>query len=145
MRTEVCAWLGENTGMQCGECDKRFHWCGDLERLECVAERARPVEEQRGAVQCSICQKWFRNRTGVCLCVCVSLSLTFCVHVSQPLSLYVSLYFSLSLYIYVSACMSASVYQPFSLSVSVSVSHALSLSKPPTPPSYSPVFRCVCI
>ena len=55
-----------NTGVQCGECGRRFCRPGDMKRHKCVAERARPVEEQRGAVQCSVCQKWFRSKGGLC-------------------------------------------------------------------------------
>ena len=53
-----------NTGVQCGECGRSFHRPGDMKRHKCVAERARPVEKQRGAVQCSVCRKWFRSKGG---------------------------------------------------------------------------------
>ena len=40
-----------NTGVQCSECGRRFRRPGDMKRHKCVAVRARPVKEQRGAVQ----------------------------------------------------------------------------------------------
>ena len=43
---------------------------GDMKRHKCAAERARPVEEQRGAVQCSVCQKWFRSKGGLAVHKC---------------------------------------------------------------------------
>ena len=45
-----------NTGVQCSECGRRFRRPGDMKRHKCVAVRARPVKEQRGAVQCSLCK-----------------------------------------------------------------------------------------
>ena len=35
--------------------------------LKCLAERAKPVEEQSGAVQCEACKRWFRSRGGLAL------------------------------------------------------------------------------
>ena len=46
-----------NTVVQCSECGRKFCRPGDMKRHKCVPERAKPVEEQRGAVQCSVCQK----------------------------------------------------------------------------------------
>ena len=48
-----------NTEVLCGECGRRFCRPGDMKRHKCVVEKARPVEEQREAVQCSVCQKLF--------------------------------------------------------------------------------------
>ena len=39
------------------ECDKSRH--------KCAAERQRPVCEQRGAVQCAVCDRWFRSIGGL--------------------------------------------------------------------------------
>ena len=51
-------------GVVCGEYGRRFSRPGDLKRLKCVMERAKPVEEQTGAVQCVVCQQWFRSKGG---------------------------------------------------------------------------------
>ena len=59
-----------NTGVQCSECGRRFRRPGDMKRHKCAAERAKPVEEQRGAVQCSVCQKWFRSKGGLAVHKC---------------------------------------------------------------------------
>ena len=34
-------------------------------RHKCVAERQKPVSEQRGAAQCLHCMKWFKSRGGL--------------------------------------------------------------------------------
>ena len=50
----------------CGECGRRFSRPGDSKRHKCAMERAKSVEEQTGAVQCVVCQKWFRSTGGQC-------------------------------------------------------------------------------
>ena len=37
----------------CAECGRTFSRPGDLKRHKCLLERSRPVEEQRGSVQCT--------------------------------------------------------------------------------------------
>ena len=37
----------------CRECGRTFSRQGDLKRHKCLLERSRPVEEQRGSVQCT--------------------------------------------------------------------------------------------
>ena len=32
---------------------------------KCPLERSRPVEEQRGSVQCTLCHSWFRSAGGL--------------------------------------------------------------------------------
>ena len=34
----------------------------DCKRHKCVAERRKPVSEQRGSVQCQMCRRWFRSK-----------------------------------------------------------------------------------
>ncbi len=36
-----------------------------------MSERARPVEQQRGAVQCDVCGCWFRSRGGLAVLRCL--------------------------------------------------------------------------
>ena len=57
-------------GILCAECGRRFSWPGDLKRDKCLIERAKPIEQQKDAVQCGGCQKWFRSKeTWVCTSV----------------------------------------------------------------------------
>ena len=53
--------------VQCIDCGRGFSRPGDLKRHKCLAERAKPVEEQSGAVQCEACKRWFRSRGGLAL------------------------------------------------------------------------------
>ena len=39
----------------CEVCSRKFRREGDKKRHKCVAERRKPVWEQRGAVQCGEC------------------------------------------------------------------------------------------
>ena len=48
----------ENMTVECKE-------ASDRKRHKCLAERAKPVKEQRGALQCNKCQKWFCSRGGL--------------------------------------------------------------------------------
>ena len=45
----------------CRECGRTISRQGDLKRHKCLLERSRPVEEQRGSVQCTLCHRWFRS------------------------------------------------------------------------------------
>ena len=56
--------------VQCIDCGRGFSRPGDLKRHKCLAERAKPVEEQSGAVQCEVCKRWFRSRGGLALHKC---------------------------------------------------------------------------
>ena len=59
----------------CEVCSRRFSRECDRKRHKCVAERQKPVSEQRGAAQCLQCLKWFRSRGGLALHRCVPGSL----------------------------------------------------------------------
>ena len=43
----------------------------DKLRHKCLDERQKPVCEQRGAKQCSHCQRWFRSRGGLAVHRCM--------------------------------------------------------------------------
>ena len=43
----------ENVILECKECGRTFRRTSDTKRHKCLAERAKPVKEQRGALQCS--------------------------------------------------------------------------------------------
>ena len=51
----------------CSVCDRTFSRPGDLKRHKCLDERARPICEQRGAVQCQHCQCWMRSAGGLAI------------------------------------------------------------------------------
>ena len=42
-----------------------------MARHKCIAERQKPVREQRGAVQCERCGRWFRSRGGLAVHACL--------------------------------------------------------------------------
>ena len=44
----------ENVIVECKECGRIFHRTSDRKRHKCLAERAKLVKEQRGALQSSI-------------------------------------------------------------------------------------------
>ena len=54
----------ENVTVECKECGRTFRRTSDRKKHKCLAERAKPVKEQRSALQCSKCQKWFCSRGG---------------------------------------------------------------------------------
>ena len=47
----------ENVTVECKEYGRTFCRTSERKRQKCLAERAKPVKEQRGALQCSKCQK----------------------------------------------------------------------------------------
>ena len=55
----------ENVTVECKECGRIFRRTSDKKRHKYLAERAKPVKEQRDALQCSKCQKWFCSRGGL--------------------------------------------------------------------------------
>ena len=42
-----------------------------MKRHKCTAERQKPVSQQRGAVQCGTCHKWFRSKGGLAVHSCI--------------------------------------------------------------------------
>ena len=51
----------------CGECERTFGRQGYLKRHKCLTERRKPINEQRGAAQWTVCQKWFRSAGGLAI------------------------------------------------------------------------------
>ena len=54
----------------CEVCSRTFRRESDKKRHKCLAERQKPVSEQRGSVQCLQCKKWFRSRGGLAVHTC---------------------------------------------------------------------------
>ena len=46
-------------------CGRSFRRPGDLKRHKCTEERRKPVGEQAGSVQCTVCQRWFLSAGGL--------------------------------------------------------------------------------
>ena len=38
---------------------------GDLKTHKCLLERSKPVEQQKGSVQCTQCHRWVRRAGGL--------------------------------------------------------------------------------
>ena len=49
--------------VKCLECNRCFR--RDKKRHKCLAERAKPIQEQHSAAQCAVCKRWFRNKGGL--------------------------------------------------------------------------------
>ena len=47
--------------VECRECGRTFSRQGDLKRHKCLDERNKPSKEQRGSLQCSTCERWFKS------------------------------------------------------------------------------------
>ena len=70
MSVEVSSTMSQ--GVQCTDCGREFSRPSGLKRHKCLAERAKPIEEQRGSVQCEECRKWSLSRGGLALHSCGS-------------------------------------------------------------------------
>ena len=62
--------LTEYNCVICTECGRKFSRPSDKKRHKCLIERAKPVEEQRSAVKCRKCQKWFCSKGGLAVHKC---------------------------------------------------------------------------
>ena len=58
-------------GVVCEACHRHFRRESDRKRHKCVDERQKPVQEQRGAVQCSVCSRWLRSKGGLAVHRCI--------------------------------------------------------------------------
>ena len=54
----------------CLTCNRCFRRESDKKRHKCLAERIKPIQEQRGALQCTVCQRWFRSKGGLAVHRC---------------------------------------------------------------------------
>lgn len=54
----------------CSLCGRIFKRRSDKARHKCRVERAKPVREQVGAVQCKRCERWFRSKGGLAVHAC---------------------------------------------------------------------------
>ena len=79
--------------VDCLICHRSFRRPGDKARHKCSAERSLPIQEQRGAVQCGTCRRWFHSRGGLRVHHCLPLepSKVSAPASSIPLSLHASL------------------------------------------------------
>ena len=57
--------MATNQPSMCGVRRVQFRRESDKKRHKCAMERAKPVQEQCGAMQCMTCQRWFRSRGGL--------------------------------------------------------------------------------
>ena len=55
---------------RCDRCNRSFRCKSDSKRYKCLLERQKPVSQQRGAVQCESCTRWFRSRGGLAVYNC---------------------------------------------------------------------------
>ena len=56
----------------CEVCARKFRRESDKKRHKCLAERQKPISEQRGAVRCQQCHSWFRSTGGLTVHRCRS-------------------------------------------------------------------------
>ena len=56
----------------CEVCSRTFLRESDRKRHKCSSERRKPVWEQKGAVQCVACSRWFRSKGGLTVHTCSS-------------------------------------------------------------------------
>ena len=54
----------------CEVCSRRFRRGSDKKRHKCMSEREKPVCEQHGATQCTVCSRWFGSRGGLPVHTC---------------------------------------------------------------------------
>ena len=54
----------------CEECHRTFSRESDKRRHKCTAERLKPVSQQKGAVQCVTCAKWYWSKGGFSVHIC---------------------------------------------------------------------------
>ena len=54
--------------VKCSVCGRGFN--RDLKKHKCKDEREKIIQEQKGAVQCERCYRWFRNKGGLTVYKC---------------------------------------------------------------------------
>ena len=58
------------TQVQCTTCQQTFRRESDMKRHKGLQERKKPISEQQGAVQCSLCSRWFTSQGGLAMHHC---------------------------------------------------------------------------
>ena len=53
-----------NVRVVCEECHRTFSRESDKRRHKCTTEKLKLISQQKGAVHCSICDKWFCSISG---------------------------------------------------------------------------------
>ena len=56
--------LSGKVDIQTVVCHRGFRRISDLKRHKCIAEREKPTHEQKGAIECQTCNKYFRSKGG---------------------------------------------------------------------------------
>ena len=56
--------------VKCDICMRSFRRESDKKRHKCSSEKEKPVWEQRGAVECGACRRWFYSRGGPAVHTC---------------------------------------------------------------------------
>ena len=51
-------------------CSRTFRREQDKARHKCIEERLKPVHQQQGALQCAVCERWFRSKGGLAVNNC---------------------------------------------------------------------------
>ena len=64
-------WSNAEKRVVCLECGQCFRKESAKFQNNFVIERNKPVSEQAGAVQCTVCKKWFRSRGGCAVNRCL--------------------------------------------------------------------------
>ena len=57
----------------CPECLRGFRRISDLKRHKCIAEREKPIHEQKGAIECQTCKKCFQSKGGYAIHKCIDI------------------------------------------------------------------------
>ena len=69
-RTATQHLLAATYEVMCEMCSRKFSRESDKKRHKCMSEREKPVCEQHGATQCTVCSRWFRSRGGLAVHIC---------------------------------------------------------------------------
>ena len=54
----------------CEMCSRKFRGESNKKRHKCLVEGQKPVNEQKGTVQCQVCLRWFKSKGGLAVHRC---------------------------------------------------------------------------
>ena len=57
--SQVSSGIVDLQTVVCPECHRGFRRICDLKRHKCIAEREKPIHQQKGAIECQTCKKYF--------------------------------------------------------------------------------------